>query len=88
MLHWASSHASLLPQGVGKGTYATRVADAFGMCHIAAGDLVREEMKQGSELGKQVSAHGRPRMGVMNCRNCDPWCGRGDRSPSWAHEQL
>ena len=42
------------PQGVGKGTYATRVSDAFGLCHIAAGDLVREEMRKGSELGHQV----------------------------------
>lgn len=41
-------------QGVGKGTYATRVADAFNLCHIAAGDLVRLEMKQGSEVGKRV----------------------------------
>ena len=45
-------------QGVGKGTYATRVSDAFGLCHIAAGDLVRTEIKQGSEVGKQVRCWG------------------------------
>ena len=41
-------------QGVGKGTYSTRVSDAYGMMHIAAGDLVRAEIKRGSDLGKEV----------------------------------
>lgn len=61
MLHPPSSAdpaplASFNPQGVGKGTYSTRVADAFGFCHIAAGDLVRSEMKKGSALGQQMAA--------------------------------
>lgn len=43
-------------QGVGKGTYSTRVADQFGMVHIQTGDLVRAEIKKGSDLGKQVTA--------------------------------
>lgn len=30
------------------------MADAYNLCHIAAGDLVRLEMKQGTEVGKQV----------------------------------
>lgn len=45
-----------VPQGVGKGTYSTRVSDAYGMMHIAAGDLVRAEIKRGSDLGKEVRA--------------------------------
>lgn len=40
--------------GVGKGTYSTRIADALGAEHISTGDLVRAEVKKGSELGKQV----------------------------------
>jgi len=40
--------------GVGKGTYSTRVADALGAQHVSAGDLVRAEVKAGTELGKQV----------------------------------
>jgi hypothetical protein len=44
------------PPGVGKGTYSTRVAVALGVAHIAAGDLVRYEMRSGSKLGKQVWA--------------------------------
>ena len=42
-------------QGVGKGTYSTRVADKFGFCHIATGDLVRNEIKSGTALGKEMS---------------------------------
>ena len=42
-------------QGVGKGTYSTRVADKFGFRHIATGDLVRDEIKKGSDLGKQMA---------------------------------
>ena len=43
------------PPGVGKGTYSTRVAEALGIPHIAAGDLVRDEIKSKSTLGKMVS---------------------------------
>jgi 2-phosphoglycerate kinase len=42
------------PPGVGKGTYSTRVAVALGVAHIAAGDLVRAEIKRRSPLGQQV----------------------------------
>jgi adenylate kinase len=46
------------PPGVGKGTYASRIAQALGVPHIAAGDLVRAEIKSGSALGQQVSSAG------------------------------
>ena len=42
------------PPGVGKGTYSTRVAIALGVSHIAAGDLVRYEMRSGSRVGQSV----------------------------------
>lgn len=42
------------PPGVGKGTYSTRVAVALGVAHIAAGDLVRGEIRQRTPLGQQV----------------------------------
>jgi adenylate kinase len=42
------------PPGVGKGTYASRVAAALGVEHVAAGDLVRAEIKAGSPLGLQA----------------------------------
>lgn len=50
----APSWVFLGPPGVGKGTYACRVADALGIAHISAGDLVRQEMKQQTELGRKV----------------------------------
>ncbi len=49
-LHWVV----LGPPGVGKGTYATRVAAAFGVPHIATGDLIRAEIASGSRLGAEV----------------------------------
>jgi adenylate kinase len=40
------------PPGVGKGTQANLVSDATGLPHISSGDLFRENIKMGSELGK------------------------------------
>lgn len=42
------------PPGVGKGTYATAVSKEFGIPHISTGDMIREEMKSGSELGVKL----------------------------------
>eukprot|EP00892_Ulva_mutabilis_P003228 jgi/Ulvmu1/12906/UM098_0094.1 len=42
------------PPGVGKGTYSTRVAVSLGVAHIAAGDLVRGEIKQRTPLGQKM----------------------------------
>jgi len=44
------------PPGVGKGTYASRVATAMGVPHIAMGDLVRAEIKEGTPVGKEMEA--------------------------------
>jgi adenylate kinase len=42
--------------GVGKGTYASRISKLMKIPHISAGDLVRDEIKRGTELGAQMSA--------------------------------
>ena len=42
------------PPGVGKGTYSSRVADCLGVPHIAAGDLVRAEIKRQTPYGIKV----------------------------------
>jgi adenylate kinase len=42
------------PQGAGKGTQAKRVADAYGLPHIASGEILRSEMAAGTELGHRV----------------------------------
>lgn len=43
------------PPGVGKGTHAGIVGKKFGIAKISTGDLLRDEAKTGSELGKKIS---------------------------------
>lgn len=45
------------PPGVGKGTYAKAVSETFGIPHISTGDIFREEVKKGTELGKRVKEY-------------------------------
>ena len=42
------------PQGSGKGTQAKRIAASYDAPHVATGDILREAVSDGSELGKQV----------------------------------
>ena len=42
------------PQGAGKGTQAQRISERTGARHISTGDLVRAEIKSGSELGQTI----------------------------------
>ncbi len=44
------------PPGAGKGTQAIRVADRLGVPHIATGNMLREAVAQGTELGKQAQS--------------------------------
>ena len=43
------------PQGSGKGTQANRLAQAYGMPHIATGDILRAAVSEGTELGRRVA---------------------------------
>ena len=38
--------------GSGKGTYSDMIVEKFGMGHISTGDVLRAEIKNGTELGK------------------------------------
>jgi len=42
------------PPGSGKGTQAARLAKDKGIVHLSTGDLLREAVKNGTELGKQA----------------------------------
>ena len=38
--------------GSGKGTYSDEIVAKYGMGHISTGDVLRGEIKNGTELGK------------------------------------
>jgi adenylate kinase len=40
--------------GVGKGTQAKKISEKFGIPHISTGDILRNECRIGSELGKEA----------------------------------
>jgi adenylate kinase len=42
------------PPGVGKGTQAALAAESQGWTHLSTGNLLREEVAAGSDLGKQA----------------------------------
>jgi adenylate kinase len=45
------------PPGAGKGTQATRIAAHFDLARIATGDLLRQEVASGSELGRTAKSY-------------------------------
>ncbi len=43
--------------GSGKGTYSARLVDTFKLDHISTGDVLRAEIKKGTELGKTAQGY-------------------------------
>lgn len=43
--------------GSGKGTYSARLVEIFGIEHISTGDVLRSEIKNGTELGKVAKSY-------------------------------
>jgi len=44
------------PPGAGKGTQADKLIEQFKLVHLSTGDLLRNEIKQGTELGNKAKS--------------------------------
>ena len=45
------------PPGSGKGTQAAKLADYLGAVHISTGEILRQEIKDATDLGHQAAAY-------------------------------
>ena len=45
------------PPGAGKGTQAAKIVEKYTIPHISTGDIFRENIKQGTELGKKAQEY-------------------------------
>lgn len=45
------------PPGAGKGTQAERISDLYGIPHISTGDIFRDNLSRGTELGLEAKGY-------------------------------
>lgn len=43
--------------GVGKGSYGKKIAEDYGVAHISTGDIIRNEIKNNTELGENLKIY-------------------------------
>ena len=43
--------------GSGKGTQSERIIEEYGLVHISTGDVLREQIARGTELGKTADSY-------------------------------
>ena len=48
------------PPGAGKGTQAAAIKDGLGVPHVSTGDMLREAVARGTEIGRQSSTEVSP----------------------------
>ncbi len=73
------------PPGAGKGTQSTRLVDRYGIPQISTGDILREAVRQGTELGKSAKSYmdsgklvpDEVVIGIIGERLREPDCTRG-----------
>ena len=51
--------------GSGKGTQSDKLIEKYGLNHISTGDVLRSEIKKGTELGSVYDSFGREHKGVI-----------------------
>ena len=42
--------------GCGKGTQAQRLKEHYGIDHVSTGEVIRDEIRRGTELGQSMEA--------------------------------
>ncbi|MBE0448296.1 MAG: adenylate kinase [Actinobacteria bacterium] len=73
------------PPGAGKGTQAERIVKEYGLVHISTGDMLREAVKNGTELGLKAQEYmtkgalvpDEVVVGIVRDRIAEPDCERG-----------
>ena len=45
------------PPGAGKGTQAEKLIEKYGFNHISTGEVIREQIREGTELGRSVQSY-------------------------------
>ena len=45
------------PPGAGKGTQAEQLIEKYGFNHISTGEVIREQIRKGTELGRSVQSY-------------------------------